>query len=61
MKKKESKPASYRLPKALLGELKEVSEKTEISQTKIVQDGIQLRLKTLKARLARREEVAVPA
>jgi predicted DNA-binding protein len=61
MKKNKIKQANYRLPETLIEDVKELSEKTGTSQTQIVVDGIQLRVKTLKARLARREQAAATA
>lgn len=56
MKKDKNIQANYRLPESLLNDLKEVAEATQVSQAHIVKEGIQTRVKRLKAVIERRQK-----
>jgi hypothetical protein len=56
MKTNKKVQTNYRLPESLFNELKEVSEKTQLSQTQIVKQGVEARVRQLKKVIARRRE-----
>ncbi len=48
--KDEIKPASFRLPSKLLKQLRDIAERSEISQTLIVQEALKEKLEQLKGK-----------
>lgn len=62
MTKDKNIQANYRLPESLLNDLKEVAEATQTSQSLIVKEGVQARVRRLKAMVERRQKSeSVPA
>lgn len=56
MKKDKTVQANYRLPVSLLRDLKEVAETVEVSQTQLVKDALEARVRRAKRVIARRQE-----
>lgn len=56
MRKEPNKQANFRLPEALLNELREVAEVKEMSQTDIVRDGLQEKINRIKSGIQRQRE-----
>jgi hypothetical protein len=62
MKKAKTIQANYRLPEALLTDLKEVAEAAEIPQTQLVREGIEARVRRAKRVIERRQNAElIPA
>ena len=56
MKKTKTKQANYRLPEELLNDLQEVSEAVEVSQTQLVREAVEARVRRAKRVIERRQE-----
>lgn len=62
MKTNKKIQTNYRLPEALFNDLKEVSEATQVSQTQIVKQAVETRVRQLKQVIKRRRETeSLPA